>query len=361
MPARCSNRGHGRAAGRRHRLAPCGQQGRHVKLLHCAFVVATRREQLLLAFQDDGEVGGQRLRHARRRVLHGDAEYEANPRFRLRPWAWGPARVTRIPLRSGRMPPSQLICALVQLMSASIAPRTRACNAPSPAARQEFAAAGATSRLPPPVKLRARCTRSIRRRTSNQVRTSHDIEYRLHYPAMQLIEVSPVIPAALTRLPELAANLSYSWHRPTRALFEDLDQALWRQTHSSPRLMLRCVSQAALDQAAEDPTYLRRYDRGAGRIRPLPVAGGGTVRATADRLFLRRVRHPREPADLFRRPGHPGRRSLQGGQRRTAELHRRGPAVSAGLLHAVGGQRWRAARRLPRRRSARPAGGTGVQ
>jgi glycogen phosphorylase len=76
---------------------------------------------------------------------------------------------------------------------------------------------------------------------------------------MQLIEVSPVIPAALTRLPELAANLSYSWHRPTRALFEDLDQALWRQTHSSPRLMLRCVSQAALDQAAEDPAYLRRY------------------------------------------------------------------------------------------------------
>jgi starch phosphorylase len=77
---------------------------------------------------------------------------------------------------------------------------------------------------------------------------------------MQLIEVSPVIPAALTRLPELAANLSYSWHRPTRALFEDLDQALWRQTHSSPRLMLRCVSQAALDQAAEDPAYLRRYE-----------------------------------------------------------------------------------------------------
>ncbi len=77
---------------------------------------------------------------------------------------------------------------------------------------------------------------------------------------MQLIEVSPVIPAALTRLPELAANLSYSWHRPTRALFEDLDQALWRQTHSSPRLMLRCVSQAALDQAAEDPYYLRRYE-----------------------------------------------------------------------------------------------------
>jgi starch phosphorylase len=77
---------------------------------------------------------------------------------------------------------------------------------------------------------------------------------------MQLIEVSPVIPAALARLPELAANLSYSWHRPTRALFEDLDQSLWRQTRSSPRLMLRCVSQAALDRAARDADYLRRYE-----------------------------------------------------------------------------------------------------
>ena len=76
---------------------------------------------------------------------------------------------------------------------------------------------------------------------------------------MQLIEISPVIPAALGRLSELASNLSYSWHRPTRALFEDLDQNLWRETHSNPRLLLRCVSQAALDAAAADPEYLRRY------------------------------------------------------------------------------------------------------
>jgi glycogen phosphorylase len=77
---------------------------------------------------------------------------------------------------------------------------------------------------------------------------------------MQLIEVSPVIPAALARLSELASNLSYSWHRPTRALFEDLDQNLWRETHSNPRLLLRCVSQASLDAAAADPQFLHRYE-----------------------------------------------------------------------------------------------------
>jgi glycogen phosphorylase len=76
---------------------------------------------------------------------------------------------------------------------------------------------------------------------------------------MQLIEISPVIPAALARLPELAGNLSYSWHRPTRALFEDLDQALWRQTKANPRLMLRCVSQEILDSASRDAEYLQRY------------------------------------------------------------------------------------------------------
>ncbi|MGC4028900.1 MAG: alpha-glucan family phosphorylase [Steroidobacteraceae bacterium] len=76
---------------------------------------------------------------------------------------------------------------------------------------------------------------------------------------MQVIEISPVIPAALDRLPELAANLFYSWHRPTRALFADLDRALWRQSHANPRLMLRCLSQDSLDRAAADPDYLQSY------------------------------------------------------------------------------------------------------
>jgi starch phosphorylase len=76
---------------------------------------------------------------------------------------------------------------------------------------------------------------------------------------MQVIEISPVIPEALSRLPELAANLSYSWDRAARALFEELDQVLWRQSRSNPRLMLRCVSQQVLDKAACDPDYLHRY------------------------------------------------------------------------------------------------------
>src|SRR3569832_2855523 len=76
-----------------------------------------------------------------------------------------------------------------------------------------------------------------------------------------LLEVTPVLPASLARLPELAGNLFFSWHRPSRALFEDLDRELWKQTGGNPRLMLRCVAQEKLDQVAQDPVYLARYNQ----------------------------------------------------------------------------------------------------
>ncbi|MCC7463004.1 MAG: alpha-glucan family phosphorylase [Gammaproteobacteria bacterium] len=75
----------------------------------------------------------------------------------------------------------------------------------------------------------------------------------------QLLEVTSTVPLALARLPELAANLFFSWHRPTRALFEDLDRDLWNQVNDNPRLMLRCVDQKRFEQAAADPEYLARY------------------------------------------------------------------------------------------------------
>src|SRR5579859_1756689 len=74
-----------------------------------------------------------------------------------------------------------------------------------------------------------------------------------------LLEVTPVIPESLSRLSALTGNLFFSWHRPARALFEDLDPELWKQTGGNPRLMLRCVSQSTLERVAQDPVYLARY------------------------------------------------------------------------------------------------------
>ena len=76
-----------------------------------------------------------------------------------------------------------------------------------------------------------------------------------------LIEVTSVVPASLQRLGELAGNLFFSWHRPTRALFEDLDPELWEQVSGNPRLLLRCVDQRHLDRAAADARYLACYQR----------------------------------------------------------------------------------------------------
>ncbi len=75
------------------------------------------------------------------------------------------------------------------------------------------------------------------------------------------LEVQPLIPQRLERLTELAADLLYSWNRPIRALFVRLDPALWERCGRNPKLMLRRVAQARLDEAAQDPLFLEEYQR----------------------------------------------------------------------------------------------------
>ncbi len=79
-----------------------------------------------------------------------------------------------------------------------------------------------------------------------------------------LIEVQPRIPPALARLEDLASNLVYSWDRRVRALFARLDRKLWSACGASPRLFLRRVSQAVLEEAASDRNYLEEYRRVLG-------------------------------------------------------------------------------------------------
>jgi starch phosphorylase len=88
-----------------------------------------------------------------------------------------------------------------------------------------------------------------------------------------LLEVTPVLPGSLSRLPELAGNLLFSWDRPTRALFEDLDPELWKQTNGNPRLLLRCVNQATLEGCGRDGAYLARYHAALERLDAYMRAG----------------------------------------------------------------------------------------
>ncbi len=89
--------------------------------------------------------------------------------------------------------------------------------------------------------------------------------------------VRPALPAALSRMSELAYNLLWSWDHNLRTLFRRLDSALWKSCGNNPVLMLGRVPQATLERAASDPRYLTLYRRACERydsyIQPTGEAG----------------------------------------------------------------------------------------
>ena len=141
----------------------------------------------------------------------------------------------------------------------------------------------------------------------------------------------------------LAYNLRWSWNHDTISLFRRLDRDLWEPTGHNPVLMLGSITQERLDEAAAG-RGLPRPPRPRGRdLRRLP---GAAPAPGTGKQHRRRRPHPRSPtsrgvrphrvpADLLRRPGHPGRRPPEVGQRPRPAAGRRRPALPAGLLPPV--------------------------
>ncbi len=61
-------------------------------------------------------------------------------------------------------------------------------------------------------------------------------------------------------LETLAYNFWWSWHRPTRDLFKQMDRTLWRTTRHNPVRILRDMPVERLKDLTKDPTFLRDYD-----------------------------------------------------------------------------------------------------
>jgi len=80
-------------------------------------------------------------------------------------------------------------------------------------------------------------------------------------PTRYSLEVNPRIPKRLARLEEIAANLWYSWDRPTRVLFAKLNPALWDAVGHSPKAMLKRIDEQRLIDAAADPAFLDSLTR----------------------------------------------------------------------------------------------------
>jgi starch phosphorylase len=74
------------------------------------------------------------------------------------------------------------------------------------------------------------------------------------------------LPERITRLPELATDLWWSWHDEARAVFRRLDYPLWRLTAHNPVRMLWMLPRTTLERAAQDPDWLRAYDAALARL-----------------------------------------------------------------------------------------------
>ncbi|MDQ2711927.1 MAG: alpha-glucan family phosphorylase [Acidobacteriota bacterium] len=77
--------------------------------------------------------------------------------------------------------------------------------------------------------------------------------------------VRPALPPALSRLPEIAYNLIWSWDHTIRATFRRLDPVLWKESNHNPVDLLGRIPQEKLNRAAADPRFISLYKRACER------------------------------------------------------------------------------------------------
>ncbi len=69
------------------------------------------------------------------------------------------------------------------------------------------------------------------------------------------------VPDKIGRITELVYNLWWSWTPEARGLFRRLDYPLWRKTLHNPVQMLQEISPVKLQEAAQDSTFIRHYNK----------------------------------------------------------------------------------------------------
>ena len=79
-------------------------------------------------------------------------------------------------------------------------------------------------------------------RFTHSTRTAHKVDV---VKPIRKFTVRAVVPGSLSALEELAGNLRWSWHEPTRRLFEHIDPELWRTCERDPIAFLGEVDPGA--------------------------------------------------------------------------------------------------------------------
>lgn len=78
--------------------------------------------------------------------------------------------------------------------------------------------------------------------------------------AIRKFTVRTSLPERLRRLEQLASNLRWSWHEPTRELFREISLEGWRATAHDPLQLLGWVGTERLEQLAADDAFVARVD-----------------------------------------------------------------------------------------------------
>ncbi|GAB2617983.1 alpha-glucan family phosphorylase [Pseudactinotalea suaedae] len=76
--------------------------------------------------------------------------------------------------------------------------------------------------------------------------------------AIRRFTVRTVLPEALSVLDDLALNLRWSWHAPTREMFASIDPGLWEHVHGDPVKLLGALTSERLAQLAADGDFVAR-------------------------------------------------------------------------------------------------------
>jgi glycogen phosphorylase len=78
--------------------------------------------------------------------------------------------------------------------------------------------------------------------------------------AFRRFTVRTVLPAQLAVLEQLATNVRWSWHQPTRELFTSISPELWQQTGHDPIALLGEVDPQRLEQLANDGAFVAQAE-----------------------------------------------------------------------------------------------------
>lgn len=78
--------------------------------------------------------------------------------------------------------------------------------------------------------------------------------------AIRRFSVRTALPEPIAALGDLAMNLRWSWHTPTRELFADIDPQRWADVRHDPVRLLSAFSASELDELAGDGDFVARVD-----------------------------------------------------------------------------------------------------